>query len=286
MKVDEIYHQLLSVLDDIAITAANKLDLAERSYQAAQTNLQTLEEYEISGPFEDREQEIIFFKEAKPMFIKELIYYRELFRIEADLPVGNSETIKSYYRRIQDYISYFFERNQLIYNYYRLGSPSDNGEYPFHNLMKPPHLHIKISEIDAAFWKANCYKLGKMMAYEKINEYLSMVMEKPAEQKVIQGENNKFSTTWTHSKAQLIEIGYSLFANKAINNGNADIKQIMGALQYIFNIDLGNYYGVFQQNIRMRKKNRTPYLGDLEQSLVKYMDDLDQHPRQYPLTGR
>lgn len=82
------------------------------------------------------------------------------------------------------------------------------------------------------------------------------------------------SLKWTGSKIAAIEMGYALEASKYINRGNADIKEIMLLIETCFNIDLGEYYRTYI-SIKGRKKDRTPFLKHLIESLMKRMDEDD-----------
>jgi len=77
----------------------------------------------------------------------------------------------------------------------------------------------------------------------------------------------------------LIELAYALQAVGSINQGHTDVKTIIQGLEGLFQIQLGNYYGVFNQNIRTRTKNRTEYLDQLKTAVIKRMDDSDENPR-------
>ncbi len=79
---------------------------------------------------------------------------------------------------------------------------------------------------------------------------------------------------WTGSKVAAVELGYALESSRFINRGNADIKEIMLLIETCFNIDLGEYYRTYI-SIKQRKKDRTPFLQSLMDSLNKRMDEDD-----------
>lgn len=274
------YEMLLSQLEDIAITSDNQLQLSERSYRAADASLQQLKEYILSNPFRNKEEEIRFFKEEKPLFLKELIYYRELFRIEAGKPVSDSERISEYYKKIIDGIGTFFERNQMIYTYYRTGRTIYDEQFFLRDMQHPLLLPESMTDMDTRFCTVNSFKFGKIKAYEKLNDYLVAVLEGREEQQPRSPSQNILpDVTWTDSKVALIELAYAIHSRGAINNGKADVKDVVTRLEQAFNISLGNYYAVFQQNIRIRKKNRTVFMDQLREYLERRMDELDEHPR-------
>ena len=59
-----------------------------------------------------------------------------------------------------------------------------------------------------------------------------------------------------------------------LNNGNADIKEIMTYIEASFKIDLGDYYRTYLA-MRERKRDRTPFLNSLIQKLLRKMNEDD-----------
>lgn len=59
------------------------------------------------------------------------------------------------------------------------------------------------------------------------------------------------------------------------NNGNADIKEIMTYIEASFKIDLGDYYRTYL-TIRERKKDKTSFLTNLINQLLRKMDEDDK----------
>ena len=79
---------------------------------------------------------------------------------------------------------------------------------------------------------------------------------------------------WTGTKIALVELGYAIYAACVLNNGKADIKEIMTYLEAFFNIDLGDYYRTYI-TIKDRKKDRTSFLSSLIKKLIQKMDEDD-----------
>ena len=79
---------------------------------------------------------------------------------------------------------------------------------------------------------------------------------------------------WTATKIAAIELGYAIYAAGVLNNGQADIKEIMTFMEASFQIDLGDYYRTYI-TMKDRKKDRTSFLNSLIKSLLKKMDEDD-----------
>ena len=79
---------------------------------------------------------------------------------------------------------------------------------------------------------------------------------------------------WTATKIAAVELGYAIYAAGVLNNGQADIKEIMTFMEASFQIDLGDYYRTYI-TMKDRKKDRTSFLNSLIKSLLKKMDEDD-----------
>lgn len=70
-------------------------------------------------------------------------------------------------------------------------------------------------------------------------------------------------------------MGYAIYAAGVLNDGNADIKEIMTYIEASFKIDLGDYYRTYLA-IRERKKDKTSFLTNLINKLLRKMDEDDK----------
>lgn len=272
-----LYAEMNVALEEIAMKSDNILQRAERSYIVVEHTLGELKDYILTYTFKDKEEEIKFFKEIKPMFLCELIYYMEVYQVEAwKSPIGREDEIKHYgigARRVD----FYFKRYNELYTYYRKSS-SENDERYFLRTESASGLitPISFSDMDPRFSTIYSFQFAKMQAYELFSNYLQQCvyrLEHPGLEP-LKLEGKKSRNFWTDSKADLIELVYSIFARGSINHGKADIKGIINAFESTFNVNLGNFYRTFQ-NLRIRKKNQTPYLDAAKNDLLKMMDSID-----------
>jgi hypothetical protein len=265
-------------LNQIAIETDNMLLRAEQSYHVVQAALRDVKLFVTDYSFADEAEEINFFKEIKPMFLKELIFYYELFFFEASRPVGNKDVLVAYYNKVMERIRMFFERNQELYTYYRTGKTCFDELYFLSGADTPLLLPDYSLDMDPKFSTVQSFKLSKIMAFELFFDYLQAGLMglnslQPAADPLAA---KSVVNIWTDTKATLIELAYAIVAKGSVDHGNAKINQVVGTLEKAFHIDLGNYYGVFTQNIRLRKKNRTVYLDQLREFLERWMEGLDE----------
>lgn len=276
------YEAMNQGLNRIVIEAANDLQKAEQSCLIVQRSLENLKEFLNAFTFPDRQGEIHFFKEIKPRFYKELIYFKELFYVDSGKPVSSQEELQRYYLEEMDRVRKFFERNHDLHIYYLTGKNTFDELY-FVRGAEPMTIMPEYSpDIDPRFTTVAGFKISKIQAYEKLHRYLQHCLDKlsgaPSSFTEIEKPQRRKSL-WTDSKVALIEVAYALHSKGAVNNGTADVKDIVADFEEIFNIDLGNVYAVFQQNIRIRKKSRTAYLDELKMHLEQRMDDQDVNPK-------
>ena len=84
------------------------------------------------------------------------------------------------------------------------------------------------------------HKVAKMLAYDMLEIYLQQRLQGVERQEVIETSrvslpDNPFR--WTGTKTAAIELGYAIYAAGVLNNGNADIKEIMTYIEASFKID-------------------------------------------------
>ena len=271
--VERLFEEMELSLKEVAKETSNEIQKAEKSGRAVHAILLKLKKFMSGYQFSDSAEEIMFFKEYKPLFYKELIFYSELTYIESRRPIGKKELVKGYYHHVMDQIQDFFARNHQLYIYHQL-ERSDLDEQLFLRSSQPVSLIQDYSfDFDPVFSTVNSSKLAKIMACESLIEYMQQQLVKLELGLGKKGDKNS-NHVWTDSKSALIELAYALHSRGAVNHGKCDVKMIISILEKIFNIQVGNFYRTFQ-SMRGRKKGRTIFLDSLKESLKKRMDDTD-----------
>ena len=270
---DTLYQQAGEDLYRIRETESNTLKQAEKAYLVMHTALHKLKDYILRYTYKDPQEEVRFFKEIKPRFLKELIYFSEVFRVESSLPIGNHKMRKNHYRKALENIADFFEHNREFYLYYRLGKTElDEKLFRSGKEVNLPYTETYFWNADPRFCCHCCHKVAMFQAYEKLQDYL---LEAASNEEQKAPLFQQTDVTWTAPKVWLIELIYALIAAGVFNRGNASIREVSSLAGTILRKDLGEYYRVFQE-IRIRKKNRTVFMDILKERLVNYMDDTDK----------
>lgn len=128
---------------------------------------------------------------------------------------------------------------------------------------------------DPLFSTGYDYKVAKILANEMLRIFLNRKLQHLDSDLVPNDSKQSIkSIKWTASKVATIELGYALYSYGALNNGNADIREIMNLLESCFDIELNDYYRTYIA-LRNRKKDRTHFLNSLIESLTRRMDEDD-----------
>lgn len=258
------------------------LQLATKAIELCETTLETLKEQVKKNDFKSKSNEIHFFKTIKPQVFGTLIFYVKLYDIEFKAPKGRIKQRLMYFNHYMDDIQRYYNSHVEFYRYQQNELTHLDEQYFLRdNKGKSFHSYISNYITEKYFSTSHDSTLAKLLAYNKLELYFIF--------KINQLENNHMETTvnpfnkqsklqWTGKYYELVELAYSLNASGRVNNGNADIKEIMLALQEIFNTEGGDCYNAFS-DIRGRKTNITKFIDKLKESLLRYMKDLDDLKR-------
>ena len=225
-----------------------------------------LREFIHQYTFQDANEEILFFKDIKPFILSKLIYFNDIYLLELRKPNGSKEVLKEYYKKKQTAITEFCNANLDFYQYYR-SKATHLDRYYFlreHENYKLCH-NCGMFDKDPLFSTCCDHRVAKMLAYDMLEIYLQQRLQELERKEVIENSRTSLPDNpflWTGTKIAAIELGYAIYAAGVLNNGNADIKEIMTYIEASFKIDLGDYYRTYLA-IRERKKDKTSLLTNL-----------------------
>ncbi len=235
----------------------------------------------IENPFANETDEILFFKEVKPRLTSKLIYLLKLYRLEACRPSGNEKAQKKLLKRELRELERYFKIHETLYQYYRTGATHLDQQYFLRNRLD---LHVfpdpQFIMFDADFCTVGDYVFAKFKAHERYGQYItaelrSLSIHTPGG--AIMSPSGKKTLKWTAPKAALFELIYAVFSDGAINEGNAEIKEIANVFGEGFNVDVSQIYRAGQE---MRIRNsRTKYLKRLIERVENRWDEQDENPR-------
>lgn len=268
---NELLYKLETDIDEFEIEADCPIQRIETVIRIIVECLSELKKHILKRGFKNIEEEIHFFKHQKPVIVSKLIYYNAIYKIESKKP-NETKSAKKYFNTELKKLKRFFDNNLEFYKYYRT-----NNTFIDDQLFLRGKYDIKLNldtiyfETDHSFSTIVDYKAAKILANDLIQVYL----EDQLNNKHYKKANNKSPLSWTASKTALTELIYALYSQGVFNNGNTDIKLIAKTFEDAFNIELGDFYHTFME-LKARKINRTKFLDNLCEALIKKMDEQDE----------
>lgn len=229
-----------------------------------------LKDFALSHKFKDDAEEIRFFKYQKPLILGRLLYFYKLYQIESKRP-PSYELAAGYYQGEIEKMKAAFENSLSFFQYYRSGATyRDNFYFKRGQTEISPETDTFIFEPEAELSTGYDRLVARLIAVELLLAFLTRRMREPADGEPLSGKK----LYWTDKKAAAVELIYGIHAVGSVDNGKADIIDIVTAFERTFHIDLGDVYHTFIA-MRNRKNSRTVYLDQMIEQLLKRMDETD-----------
>lgn len=252
---------------------------AEKAIKMLITILEKLKTTLVNHQFENKLEEIDFFRNIKPQFAAKLIYYNDIYNIETNKPFGTTKAIRKYYNTELTKLETYFSENLEFYKYYRTGNSHLDKKYFIRGKHDVRHtLDSFYFQADHRFSTSHDYKVARILANETIKVYLETEISKLENKGNIDSTKSIISKTqkWTGPKVALVELIYALHADGVFNNGTSELKEVTTFFESAFDIDLGQFNRTFLE-IRSRQSERTKFLNTLKEKLILRMDDADEN---------
>jgi len=252
------------------------LKKAEKSIICISACLKQLKEFVSKNKFPNQTIEILFFKEIKPSIYSKLIYFIKVFNIESKRPTGSDKSQKRYIQNELNKLEKFFTENLEFYQYMRNKMIYLDDKY----FVRGKHdLYLYIDtfyfDTDPNFSTSHDFKVAKILANDLLCVYLKTEMATLDRKEFKRTEPlRKSKYAWTDSKISLVEFVYAIHACGCINNGSVDIKEIAQFIEFIFDIDLGDYYRTYLE-IKNRQ-NPPKFLDSMRSALIKKIEEQDE----------
>ena len=273
--LSELEHQLHAIQLEIE----DNVKYYEYAINAVITILEKLKTQVIKYKFQNKVEEIDFFRNIKPQFAGKVIYYNQIYNIESGRPLGSKKAIRKYYTAELTKLKVWCSENQEFYKYYRTGNRCLDNKYFIRG-----KYDVKLTldsfyyQADQRFSTSHDYKVARILANEQITTFLEKEiskLEQPENKQPINNIQSSKTHKWTASKVALTELIYALHAEGVFNDGNADLKEITAIFESAFHINLGQYHRTFLE-IRERKSERTKFLNNLREKLIIRMNIADE----------
>lgn len=261
-----LQHQLEDQLAALQKEETTEKGLANRALPLATSMLRQVQE-SVQGYTFTPLEEVLFYKEVKPFFMAQEIYYARLFHIESKRPPTDNAGLYQYYHSELARLSSIYADHAFIHNYLESGSTHLDRQLFFHGA--PIAMNGYDAPVDGAFQVSYHSVVGELLAANLLKKKLLATLDLLALHG--NGTTNVPKITFTGPNAWLIELGYALFAKGCFNNGKATLKDIMAVLEVAFNKDVGNYPRTFQE-LLYRKSGPSVFLNETTASYLLYVD--------------
>lgn len=276
--IDKIKNLWIGLQDQIKILKTekrNELDYAQFALMETDESIRKIKGWVIGHDFDCWENEITFFKELKPQFISQYIYFSKIVAYLSSFPASGIKYKKKIIESEFEKLQYFYIENSEFVSYYRRKATYLDRK---HFLRFKYDLDVKLSpdfhSYDERFSTTHDYLVATIIAYDQYEAFLK------AQVNLLKDENHKLVETdtskihWTASKTDLVELVFALHQAKCLNHGGSDLAETVRWFETKMNIDLGNYHKTFGE-IRNRKTPQTRFLEEMREGLQKYIDGMD-----------
>lgn len=233
----------------------------------------------VQHRFESDEEEILFFKEIKPRFFCNLLFYLKVYYIEVNKPMGSWELQFAYFNKELDNISEYLRKRLDFYRYYRSGSTHRDAVYFKRGVINWDEQYIDgfYFERDPLFSSGCDFTVAKIHSYDMLQIYLREELERIHENKLLLNDSTLIKgdvIPWTAKKAGLIEVLYSFDSLGVFDDGDASLRRLQEFVEIHFDVKLGNIARAFNE-MRMRQ-NPTMFLDLMKQALLKRIKETEE----------
>lgn len=190
-------------------------------------------------------------------------------------PSGGEHIQQDYVRMHLNELKTFFDHNRAFYSYYRSGMTQMDEIY-FTRGGFDVQAELEDFEEDEQYSTSHDYKLSKIITNEKFEDYLNLEFTNIGNGRLLLSNGRAVfpfeHPSWTATQTDAVELIYALTASGSINNGNIDIATLVAIFEFIFKIELKEYYHKFT-DITRRKKDMATFLNKLKEGLLRWIDD-------------
>jgi hypothetical protein len=267
---DRFLTALENQLSGIALNNSSLTVQYKASVLICKKAMTKLKSYLNACALKTTEDEIRFYKNIKPQFYSKYIYFINLYNFTVQRPVGHTDIQEAYIRRQLAEIQNFFDHNRLFYSYCRADMTQLDEVY-FTRGAFGVHAELEDFEEDALFSTSHDYKLSKIIANERFQDFLHLELAKLGAAPDALLLPFKLMH-WTATQTDAVELIYALKASGAVNQGNIDIAELVTAWEYLFQCDLKEVYHKFT-DITRRKKIVPVFLTKLADALLRWIND-------------
>lgn len=272
---DQVISKLKNDLGILKLDVENKLIQFESAFHLVDKALDKIKLFMEKYEFTSDAEEIEFFKHHMTYYLRESVYYSELFNMESIKPAGAEYEIRKFYEKELHSVKEFLQTNQNLYNYLLMRKENQDRVFFLRSAQAPVYKpNLFWHTLDTRYCTVYTVYCARIMGTLSLAGYIhdQLLILKDAKSPVMEDRNSQLH--WTGKKTDLVELVYALKTSNVINYGNASVTELATILADVFGRELPGYYRIFLE-IKSRKKNRTVFLDKCKENLEAYMKKLD-----------
>ncbi len=267
--IDKLDKEIAHRLKGIEKSDLNSLKKSLEASLVLGDAFQRLREFIDTHIFKSEAEEIEFFKVIKPRLYHRLIYYRKVYNIEMNRPVGVDSQRAYLIDEIRANNRYNNKHSDFV-RYYRSGMTHLDSLYYLRNRTDMAlYLESFHYERDPKFSTNADFKVAKLLANEMLSVYLKGELE--ALEYVKKASDDSLPAvrlTWQDSKTDLTELIYLLDSKRSF--GNVPLTQLAAYIANVFNTQLDTNLSRTFCDMKLRN-NPTPWIDKAKQALLQRM---------------
>ncbi|MDR2269530.1 MAG: RteC domain-containing protein [Sphingobacterium sp.] len=275
-EIETRYTNMIEELENFNGSIKGSIENLSASLTLIRETLQSLREYLCVNPFSSKEQEIAFFKHTKPRFYSWQIYCIELHHILAAVPIGTDQMIRDYYMNELNILDRFFKLHAFYYQYYLRNENSKDDLYFLrrNRTLFPPGGELLLN--DPEFSTELDYLFSTFRAYEKLRNFIIRrikILHQESDQGLMNEILSNQKRWWSGDKVELVEIAYGIYYSRRMNDGKAEISDIVNWLEESLHIDLSQAYRMFVDIRRRKTVSYTKFLDEMRNEIHTHIEE-------------
>lgn len=232
-KTSGLHEKLKKELEQINSLSTDVIKTSERSLMIIDEAIRDLKKLISVHEFDNVAEEIFFFKNLKPLFISEFIYYSTRLNVETYRPSAGNKSQKKYYENELLKLQVYYNENIDFCSYYKRNATYLDHKYFVRNSFD---LKMKIPSnfynYDSFFTTFHDQHIAQILANEQLELYFKSRIVSHKEEKGLTSDMQPIKMSWTAPKVALIELVYALYHMLCFNGGNIELSEVIKFTEY------------------------------------------------------
>lgn len=278
--IDTLLEEFERTLDDQELIGESQSKWLDIAVKLCSNYLARLKDQFLADQPQEDKEEIFFFRNTKPRFVCQLLYFLKLCELDLNCQNQNKVFRAKLYEKELRKTETFFKQNVKIVSYYSSGATEmDEQLFLRRNRSNLAWLVCGRSDVDERFSTLADYAVAKILFHRKLQDYLVTNLNAPLRDDC-PNLKSKSSFKWTGESINLVEIAYGIWLTGQVNNGNASVSEIVRWLESSLDIQVGRAYRRWTEISRRDRMNSTKYIDRMREAINVRLEDEDDLNRQ------